>query len=65
MSQGFNNEKDDLQDKKKAIRKIVKEYKKIKKYQKSPLYEVKKLSGDQTYVDKLLKDYGIDSETLK
>ena len=29
MSQGFNNEKDDSQDKKKAIRKIVKEYKKI------------------------------------
>ena len=26
MSQGFNNEKDDSQDKKKAIRKIVKEY---------------------------------------
>jgi len=65
MSQGFNNEKDDLQDKKKAIRKIVKEYKKIKKYQKSPLCEVKKLSGDQTYVDKLLKDYGVDPETLK
>ena len=54
-----------MQDKKKAIRKIVKEYKKIKKYQKSPLYEVKKLSGDQTYVDKLLKDYGVDPETLK
>ena len=65
MSQGFNNEKDDLQDKKKAIRKIVKEYKKIKKYQKSPLCEVKKLSGDQTYVDKLLKEYGVDPETLK
>ena len=65
MSQGFDNEKDDLQDKKKAIRKIVKEYKKIKKYQKSPLCEVKKLSGDQTYVDKLLKDYGVDPETLK
>ena len=40
MSQGFDNGKDDSQDKKKAIRKIVKEYKKIKKYQKSPLYEV-------------------------
>ena len=65
MSQGFDNGKDDSQDNKKAIRKIVKEYKKIKKYQKSPLCEVKKLSGDQTYVDKLLKDYGVDPETLK
>ena len=65
MSQGFNNEKDDSQDKKKAFRKIVKDYNKIKKYQKSPLCEIKKLSGDQTYVDKLLKDYGVDPETLK
>ena len=65
MYQGFNTEKDDSQSNKKAIGKIIKEYKKIKKYQKSPLYEVKKLSGDETYVDKLLKDYGVDPETLK
>lgn len=65
MSQGFSKNEKKSQNKKELIKQIAKEYKKIKKYQKSPLYEVKKLSGDQTYVDKLLKDYGVDPETLK
>ena len=39
------------------MKKVVKKYKKLKKYMKSPLYEIQKLSGKQTVVDKLISEY--------
>ena len=65
MTQGFSKNQKKSQNKKELIKQIAKEYKKIKKYQKSSLCEVKKLLGDETYVDKLLKDYGVNPETFK
>lgn len=39
-----------------AINQLTKEYKKIKKYMKSPLYEIKKMDGTETRVKKLLEE---------
>mgnify|MGYP006270948355 CR=1 FL=1 len=35
---------------------LLKKYKKIKKYQKSSLYAVKKMNGQETIVDTLIKE---------
>tara|TARA_B100000427_G_C15510290_1_gene595855 strand:+ start:2599 stop:2820 length:222 start_codon:yes stop_codon:yes gene_type:complete len=72
MSEGFKGsvKKEDSNDnirlkiRKKAIAQITKEYKQLKKYQKSSIYEARKLAGEETYIDKLIKEYGIDSEAL-
>jgi hypothetical protein len=56
MSEGFNNKlkvEIDINE----VDKLLKEYKKIKKYMKSPLYEVKKIDGTEKVVSKLLKEY--------
>ena len=47
------------------VTKLVKKYKKLKKFQKSNIAELSKLSGVETHVDKLVNDYGIDSEALE
>jgi hypothetical protein len=47
------------------INKIIKDYKKLKKYQKSSIFEIQKISGQETQIDKLIGDYGIDSEALE
>tara|TARA_R100001510_G_C7548228_1_gene133037 strand:- start:340 stop:558 length:219 start_codon:yes stop_codon:yes gene_type:complete len=47
------------------VSKLIKKYKKIKKFQKSNIAEVSKLSGIETNVDRLIKDYGIDSEAIE
>ena len=63
MSAGFGAEKshdgkarvviDDDQ-----MAKLLKEYKRLKKYQKSSMYEVAKMTGKETELDRLLKEYG-------
>ena len=72
MSEGFKGfvrkEEDDefnLHVNRREVEKLVKEYKKIKKYQKSSIYQVAKLSGKKTSVDKLIDEYGIDSEAIE
>ena len=79
MSQGFKGSADGFkgfanpgEDKEfvlningKEVQKIIKEYKKLKKYQKSSLFEVQKLSGQETSIDKLVGEYGIDSEAIE
>jgi len=47
------------------VNKIIKEYKKLKKYQKSSLFEIEKLSGQETKIDKLINEYGIDPEAIE
>ena len=47
------------------VSKLIKKYKKLKKFQKSNIAEVSKLSGIETKVDRLIKDYGIDSEAIE
>lgn len=38
------------------LRNISKKYKKLRKYMRSPLYEVKKMDGNEKVISNLLKD---------
>ena len=44
---------------------LIKKYKKLKKFQKSNIAELSKLSGIETEVDRLVNEYGIDSEATE
>ena len=37
-----------------GINKLIKDYKKVKKYMKSPLYQIKVMDGTETYVSELI-----------
>tara|TARA_B100000287_G_C20048615_1_gene549433 strand:- start:299 stop:514 length:216 start_codon:yes stop_codon:yes gene_type:complete len=71
MSEGFKGfvpKEDDkvrLHVNNSEVQKLIKEYKRIKKLQKSNMFEVSKLSGKETEVDRLLRKYGIDSEAIE
>jgi hypothetical protein len=56
MSGGFDN-KLKVVVKQDGVDKLLKEYKKIKKYMKSPLYQVKKIDGTEKVVSELLNEY--------
>lgn len=56
MTEGFNN-KLKVEINSDEVDKLLKQYKKIKKYMKSPLYEVKKIDGTEKVVSELLKEY--------
>ena len=56
MSEGFNNKLKVVVDPD-GVDKLLKEYKKIKKYMKSSLYEVKKIDGTEKVVSELLDEY--------
>jgi hypothetical protein len=56
MSEGFNNKVKVVVDKD-GVDKLLKEYKKIKKYMRSPLYQVKKIDGTEKVVSELLNEY--------
>ena len=62
MSNGFGQGVGDGKAKviiqKEEIEKLIKEYKHLKRYMKSPLYEIKNLSGTETRVKDLLDNYG-------
>ena len=66
---GFANHADDkkfrLYIKNNEVDKLIKEYKKLKKYQKSSIFEIEKLSGQETKIDKLINQYGIDTEAIE
>lgn len=66
---GFTKPADDkkivLKIKNKEIDNLIKQYKKLKKYQKSSIFEIEKLSGKETKIDKLINDYGIDPEAIE
>ena len=72
MSEGFGGFADSASDKKfrlyiknREVNKLIKEYKKLKKYQKSSIFEIEKLSGQETKIDKLINEYGIDPEAIE
>jgi len=46
------------------VNKILKEYKKIKKYMRSSLYKVKTLDGTEDVVKNLLDEYGDTTDEL-
>ena len=66
---GFSKTEDDTQlkvyIKNREVDKLIKQYKKLKKYQKSSIFEIEKLSGQETKIDKLIKEYGIDPEAIE
>jgi len=56
MSEGFSEEKIDVAINKNEVKKLLKKYKKIKKYMKSPLFSVKMMDGTEKIVTELLKE---------
>ena len=53
MSEGFDVE---IEMPKSDIDKLLKQYKKIKKYQKSSLFAIKTMDGTETIVSSLVKE---------
>jgi|TARA_B100001964_G_C14219956_1_gene594779 hypothetical protein len=47
------------------VDKLIKKYKKINKFRKTSFYEVNRLDGKQTYVERLINNYGIDDDAIK
>jgi hypothetical protein len=56
MSEGFNNKLKVVVNED-GVDKLLKEYKKIKKYMRSSLYQVKKIDGTEKVVSELLNEY--------
>jgi hypothetical protein len=56
MSEGFSEEKIDVAINKDEVKKLLKNYKKIKKYMRSPLFAVKTMDRTETFVSDLLKE---------
>jgi hypothetical protein len=55
MSNGFNKVKVNVNPD--EVGKLLKHYKNIKRYMRSPLYEVKVMDGTETVVSKLVQEY--------
>ena len=58
MSEGFGEEKlkVNLRVNTDEVDKLLKKYKRMKKYMKSPIYDVKVMDGTETYVTKLVEE---------
>jgi phosphoenolpyruvate-protein kinase (PTS system EI component) len=56
MSEGFSEEKIEISIYKDEVKKLLKKYKKVKKYMKSPLFTVKTMDGTEKYVSKLIQE---------
>jgi hypothetical protein len=56
MSEGFSEEKIDVAINKNEVKKLLKKYKNIKKYMRSPLFAVKMIDGTESIVTELLKE---------
>jgi hypothetical protein len=58
MSEGFkdNKIKVGIEISTDEVEKLLKQYKKVKKYMKSPLFAVKTMDGTEKYVSELLKE---------
>jgi hypothetical protein len=56
MSEGFDKVEFDLPIKNNEVKKLLKKYKKIKKYMKSPLFVVKTMDGTEELVSSLIKE---------
>jgi hypothetical protein len=56
MSEGFDKVEFDLPVKKDEVKKLLKKYKKIKKYMKSPLFAVKTMDGTEEIVSSLIRE---------
>ena len=64
MSEGFSEEKIEVAIYKDEVKKLLKKYKKVKKYQRSSIFKVKTMDGTETYVSQLIKEAEENGETL-
>jgi hypothetical protein len=56
MSEGFSEEKIEVAINKDEVKSLLKKYKKIKKYMRSPIFAVKNIDGTERIVSDLLKE---------
>jgi hypothetical protein len=56
MTEGFNGGKIKVNINSDEVDKLLKKYKKIKKYMKTPLFTIKTMDGTETLVNKLLEE---------
>jgi hypothetical protein len=56
MSEGFSEEKIEVSVNKNEVKNLLKRYKKIKKYMRSPVFTIKTLDGTEKVVSELLRD---------
>ena len=56
MSEGFDKVEFDLPIKNSEVQKLLKKYKKIKKYMKSPIFTVRTIDGTEELVKSLLEE---------
>lgn len=56
MSSGFNENKIEVEIYKDEVEKLLKTYKKIKKYQKSSIFAIKSMDGTEEIISNLTKD---------
>jgi hypothetical protein len=60
MSSGFSEEKIEVSIDKDKLQEVLKVYKRIKRYQRSSLFEIKTMDGTETLVSDLLKELDDD-----
>jgi|TARA_R100000030_G_C3174832_1_gene104299 hypothetical protein len=56
MSKGFDVESVEFELPKEDMKKLMKKYKQLKKYQKSNLHTLQKLDGKKTVIDELIEE---------
>ena len=56
MSKGFDIESVEFELPKEDMKKLIKKYKQLKKYQKSNLHTLQKLDGKKTVIDELIEE---------
>ena len=56
MKKGFSDFDVEFDMKKEDVDRLLKKYKKLKKYQKSSLYTLKKMDGTETIITQLVKE---------
>tara|TARA_S200002703_G_C3780332_1_gene240435 strand:- start:398 stop:586 length:189 start_codon:yes stop_codon:yes gene_type:complete len=56
MSRGFDVESVEFELPKEDMKKLIKKYKQLKKYQKSNLHTLQKLDGKKTVIDELIEE---------
>lgn len=56
MSEGFNNGELEISIYQDEVKKLLKKYKNIKKYQRSSIFEVKTMDGTENYVSSMIKE---------
>ena len=56
MKKGFSDFDVEFDMKKEDVERLLKKYKKLKKYQKSTLYTLKEMDGTETIISQLIKE---------